>query len=729
MAGSRWDELERAIRAKDSDAAERLWLELLEHDSGNVEGFLKAADGIAEKAGGRRQAGVLLWMVAGALKDKGRDKDLVRLYVRLAKIAPDDGTLRQATVDAVRRGYAGRPDLEQLLDKSGVVGGAASELAKQAESLERYLRLEPGAYVFHKTGWGIGRIAEYLPDKGRCVIDFLSKKGHQMDLLAAADLLERLPEDDLRVMAAYRQDELREAAKKQPLEVLRKVLARLGNDAPLRHVKDTLVPTAIDKTAWAAWWREAKKLATIDPSFTVAQGTDPRITFTPGGAADFASLLLRQISFASDHVGRQMVIRELAKTAGSDPGARAALAQQAKTELARCAEADASNRIAWTVLVADLEGTDPSAALSPALVAEKDPAALIRSLGDDSARGLVARAALAARPKDGADVLIGLALTEDITVADVAADHFLASERMDLLDRILNPVFDDPLSRPMLYGWAVRGLVRGRWPGRNAEPYKLAEQVIKVLDGTAYLSKRENDAKKAKAVDSLADLLAERNCRIIADAVHTSEVEGARHLLRILDRNQGLKPRLKEKLSDTILRAHPSALRAAKDDGLAVAPTQEIYMTPGGIARLRREYERLVNEEMPANALEIQRAREFGDLGENAEYHAAREKQGMLAARSNEIKNTLALAREIRPEIVRTDAVSVGCRVRLRDPAGKDVTYTLLGPADVDVSRNIINYQTPLGRSLMGKKPGDKVTIDVMGATHAYQVLEIASGL
>ena len=53
---------------------------------------LPSSDGIAEKAGGRRQAGVLLWMVAGALKDKGRDKDLVRLYVRLAKVAPDDGT-------------------------------------------------------------------------------------------------------------------------------------------------------------------------------------------------------------------------------------------------------------------------------------------------------------------------------------------------------------------------------------------------------------------------------------------------------------------------------------------------------------------------------------------------------------------------------------------------------------------------------------------------------------
>ena len=163
MAGPRWDELERAIRAKDSEAAERLWLELVEQDSGNVDGFLKAADGIAEKAGGRRQAGVLLWMVAGALKDKGRDRDLVRLHVRLAKIAPDDGTLRQAhRPRPCGAATPAGPTSSALLDTSGVVGGTASELAKQAEALERYLRLEPGAYVFHKTGWGIGQIVEYL---------------------------------------------------------------------------------------------------------------------------------------------------------------------------------------------------------------------------------------------------------------------------------------------------------------------------------------------------------------------------------------------------------------------------------------------------------------------------------------------------------------------------------------------------------------------------------------
>src|SRR5204862_226275 len=152
----------------------------------------------------------------------------------------------------------------------------------QAKTLERYLRRAPGAYVLHRTGWGIGRIAEYLPDRGKCVIDFLEKRGHTMDLLAAADLLERLPEDDLRVMAAYRKEELQKLAKAEPLSILRKVLGKLGNDAPLRHVKDTLVPQAVDKTAWAGWWKEAKKQALIDPAFTVAAGNDPRITYTRG---------------------------------------------------------------------------------------------------------------------------------------------------------------------------------------------------------------------------------------------------------------------------------------------------------------------------------------------------------------------------------------------------------------------------------------------------------------
>ena len=725
MAGPRWDELERAIRSKDSEAAERLWLELLEQDGGNVDGFLKAGDGIAEKAGGRRQAGVLLTMVADGMKDKGRDRDLVRLYVRLAKVAPDDGKVRQSVVDSVRKAYAGRADLEALLEKSGVVGGQASDLSKQAEALERYLRLEPGAYVFHKTGWGIGRIAEYLPDRGKCVIDFLSKSGHAMDILAAAELLERLPDDDLRVMAAYQRDALRKLAAAKPIDVLRKVILKLEKDAPLRHVKDTLVPDVVDKTAWAGWWKEAKKQALMDPAFTVGAGTDPRITYIEGGTSDFTTLFQRQLSFAPTGLDRQRVVKDFQKTAGQDPAARAILSQQAKTDLARVHPTDLSSRISWSVIVADLEGRNAVDELAPTFAGVSDPRPLLRSLDSDEARHLAARACAVGRAEDGAQILLDLALEEDLTVADAYCERAIAAKDTAAVDRLLDPVFADPMARPLLYEWSTRNLVRGRWPGRVADAPKVVEQVLRVLDGTAYAAKRENNARKAKAVEAMSNLLGDRNCKLMLDAVAKIDTETARHYLRLLDRNRGLKPRPKEKLEDTVLRKHPLALAAGRVEAAAEAPITEIYNTAPGIERMRREYDKIVNEDMPTNAAEIQRAREFGDLSENAEYHAAREKQGLLIARSNALKNTISLAREIRPEIIRTDAVSVGTRVRLRDSAGKDVTYTLFGPADIDMTKNIINYQTPLGQSLMGKKAGETVSLEVMGDKHSYQVLEI----
>ncbi len=631
--------------------------------------------------------------------------------------------------EAVRRRWAGRTDLDALLDRSGVVGGTASELAKQAEALERYLRLEPGAYVFHKTGWGIGKIVDYSPEKGKCTIDFLTKRGHLMDLLAAADLLERLRDDDLLVMKAYKKDQLAKEAAEKPIEVLRHVLVKLGGDAPLRHVKDLLIPDVIDKTAWAAWWREAKKQATLDPSFTIGAGTDPRITYTEGGSADFTTLLQRQLSFAQTPLEQQKTIREFTKIAGTDAGARAVLAQQAKTDLARAHPTDISTRLAWSVILADLEGVDATSELAPTFAGLADPRPLLKAVHADDARALAAKACMQARPDDGPGFILELALTEDLVLADVYADHALAKKDNAQLERLLTPVFSDPMARPLLYEWADPRPRARPVAARRAEPRQTAEQVLKVLDGTAYASRREGNERKAKAVEAMANLLADRNCRIMADACSAVDDEGARHLLRLINRNQGLKPRLQEKLEDTILRSHPQALAVGRVEVTSDAPLTEIYVTAAGIEKMRREYDKIVNEEMPANAAEIQRAREFGDLSENAEYHAAREKQGMLQARSNMIKSTLSLSREIRPEIIRTDAVSVGCRVRLRDPAGKEVVYTLLGPADIDVKRGIINYQTPLGQSLMGKRPGETVNLEVMGDKHTFEVLEIASGL
>jgi transcription elongation factor GreA len=181
------------------------------------------------------------------------------------------------------------------------------------------------------------------------------------------------------------------------------------------------------------------------------------------------------------------------------------------------------------------------------------------------------------------------------------------------------------------------------------------------------------------------------------------------------------------------LRTHPTALRESgpeKDNaGIETGPQHQIYMTAAGLERLRGQYENLVNEEMPKNAAEIARAREFGDLSENAEYHAARERQSIMQAKSDALKADMTRAAVIQADIVRVDAVSVGSRVRLRDASGHELTYTLFGPPDADVGQGIINYLTPLGQALMGQGEGDQVRLDIDGEIRELEVLGIENGL
>ena len=154
-----------------------------------------------------------------------------------------------------------------------------------------------------------------------------------------------------------------------------------------------------------------------------------------------------------------------------------------------------------------------------------------------------------------------------------------------------------------------------------------------------------------------------------------------------------------------------------------------IYMTADGLARLQAQRDKIVNEEMPENAKEIARAREFGDLSENAEYHAARERQALLQARADQVISDLARAVVLTKDVINTEHVSVGSAVTLRDPEGEEYAYVLLGPPDADVKRGIINYLTPLGQALMGRKPGDHVEVVVGDEKRDLEVLTIENGL
>lgn len=149
-------------------------------------------------------------------------------------------------------------------------------------------------------------------------------------------------------------------------------------------------------------------------------------------------------------------------------------------------------------------------------------------------------------------------------------------------------------------------------------------------------------------------------------------------------------------------------------------------ITKEGYKVLKAELERLKRVERPENILAIETARAHGDLSENAEYHAAKERQGFLEGRINDLEFKLATAEVIDPENLPTDRAVFGSRVTLENvDTGESVIYQLVGPEESDIDQGRISISSPLGRAIIGRKPDDELSLQVPGGKRCYEVIEI----
>lgn len=151
--------------------------------------------------------------------------------------------------------------------------------------------------------------------------------------------------------------------------------------------------------------------------------------------------------------------------------------------------------------------------------------------------------------------------------------------------------------------------------------------------------------------------------------------------------------------------------------------TQRTPMTRQGYERMKEDLERLKRVERPAISRAIAEARAHGDLSENAEYHAAREKQAFTEARINELETKIGTAEVLDPPSS-GDRITFGSTVRLEDEDGKESRYQIVGSDETDPTRGRISVMAPLARTLIGKKVGDSVEAQLPGGKKRFEILE-----
>ena len=154
--------------------------------------------------------------------------------------------------------------------------------------------------------------------------------------------------------------------------------------------------------------------------------------------------------------------------------------------------------------------------------------------------------------------------------------------------------------------------------------------------------------------------------------------------------------------------------------------SERIPMTRTGYNKIKAELEHMQNELMPEIEKRIATARAEGDLSENAEYHGARESQGMLQAKINLLADKLVRAAIIDMSKIDKSQVSFGCTIVVKDlDFGDTEEFTLVGAGEEDYDTGKINISSPLAQGFVGKKVGDKVEVEVPAGTNKFQILEI----
>jgi transcription elongation factor GreA len=152
----------------------------------------------------------------------------------------------------------------------------------------------------------------------------------------------------------------------------------------------------------------------------------------------------------------------------------------------------------------------------------------------------------------------------------------------------------------------------------------------------------------------------------------------------------------------------------------------KVPMTKRGAELLRDELHRLKAIERPANSQAIAEARAHGDLSENAEYHAARERAGFIEGRISEVEAKLANAQVIDPRLVDAGGRCVfGATVDLEDDAGHTATWQIVGEDEADIKKNRISISSPIARALIGKESGEVVDVQTPGGVRRYEIIDV----
>jgi transcription elongation GreA/GreB family factor len=494
-----------------------------------------------------------------------------------------------------------------------------------------------------------------------------------LSLVSAEKNLLRLPEEHFLRRKVEDPKGVADLAERDASETVRWLLASFGRAMTVAEIKEH-VSGVVPEERWSAFWAAARKHPQI-----LVSGSAKSANVAWSESADAAEGSVRESFETAKPAAKMELARKHAKR--SKELARF-MGQSLADESRRVSAEDPA--LAWELsqAAAKLAPEAPEAFTAAELLAAGDPRTILPEVRDHLAREK-AYEAIRQNRADWAEIFIDQIAREEDGRALTILFEALGDRAADLARKILR----SPRSAPRAFVWICE---RMHAEGKS-EPAAL------FLSLTDALRMDEFSGLRARMKEFF-----EPGGFAVALVRSASSEQEARDFLNGLDRVFGLEEHRRATVREALLMKFPE-LRA---------PAREyLYATPESIESKRQELIHLKQVELPANAEAMKAAKEHGDLSENFEYHAARQKHEYLSARIASLADELSRSRALDASKIDASEVRVGTRVRMRDASGAERDFTILGPWDSKPEEAIYSYESDFAQRLLGSRPGDRVNM------------------
>jgi transcription elongation factor GreA len=703
-----------------------IWLKLLDYNPEDIDFFFSVQGKVAKNIS-TDKAALLLTDVYNSCKKRGDVNTSITILKQILNYDERDNFARKEITECFRKKYARHSQLEEYIRVSNLTQNWRN-VHEAIMDFEKHIAFDKGNFVFHRT-WGVGRIAKVEGDD--IVIDFAKKRGHSMSLKMAVDALQTLDKTHIWVLkATMSREKLHDKIKTDPEWALKTIIKSYDNLCDIKRIKAELVPSVLTAGEWTAWNTKAHIILKDNPLFGVSPANINVFTVRERSLGKDEKLYA-EFKAEKKFFNRLLLIKEFVKEIKNiEPDSErfnemaAYFAGYLKPNMP-VNEYTVTSYLLLKDLAASYAFLSPLVHLNFTALFEsiENLSSLFRNIKDEKTKkDFLAQIRLFIPAWQ--DIYISLfpyALTESVI------DALIEAGAENKIVGMIRGCFENYRDNREAVVWLYKNyrenplFVRA---GLTEE--KIILTLVHLLELTYREIDNHRDTADNKKINKQVYAILFKD-KLLDDYIDNASRETIVRVFTLVEDVRDLDPADKLKLKNRILDRFPDF----KFFGVVEKDTasRTLFVTAAKYKEKERQLERIMTEDIPANSKEIAFALSLGDLRENAEYKAAKEKQEILNSTVAKLKSEIERAQLFDPASVNISRVSFGTVVTLNNESkgGADEVYTILGPWESDPDNRVISYLSPFGSSLVNRRKDEEFDFTINGEKITYTVKNIAA--